>query len=67
MQCRGRPQPRGLDYCCSQLGVELAGELLKFEEVPEALEYRQTLRAQAGGNPSTAAVEVTPQGFLTPA
>ncbi len=29
---------------------ELAGELLEFKEAPEALEYRQTLRVQAGGN-----------------
>jgi hypothetical protein len=38
---------------------ELAGELLEFQEVPEALEYRQGLRAHAVGNRSTAAVEVT--------
>lgn len=28
---------------------ELAGELLQFQEVPEAIEYRQCLRAQNGG------------------
>jgi hypothetical protein len=28
---------------------EFAGELLEFREIPEALEYRQCLRAQAGG------------------
>jgi hypothetical protein len=39
---------------------ELAGELLEFEEVPEALEYRQSLRARAGSDQSTAAVEETP-------
>jgi len=26
---------------------ELAGELLQFQEIPEAIEYRQCLRAQA--------------------
>jgi hypothetical protein len=35
---------------------ELAGELLEFKEVPEALECHQTLRAQADGNPSAAVV-----------
>jgi hypothetical protein len=34
---------------------ELAGELLEFQELPEALEYRQSLRAQLGGNPSKGA------------
>ena len=29
---------------------ELAGELLQFQEVPEAIEYRQSLVAQAGTN-----------------
>src|ERR1700694_5330488 len=37
---------------------ELAGELLEFREVPEALEYRQCLRAHARGNPPTASAEV---------
>jgi hypothetical protein len=31
--------------------AELAGELLQFQELPEALEYRQCL-AQAPGQPS---------------
>lgn len=31
---------------------EFAGELLQFNETPEALEYRQCLRLQAGGSPS---------------
>ena len=35
----------------------LAGEVLEFQELPEALEYRQCLRAQA----RPASVEVTPQ------
>jgi hypothetical protein len=34
---------------------QLAGELLEFQELPEALEYRQCLHAQAAINPSTAA------------
>jgi hypothetical protein len=33
----------------------LAGELLQFEEIPEALEYRQCLKALSGG-PATAAI-----------
>jgi hypothetical protein len=37
---------------------ELASELLEFREVPEALEYRQCLRAHARSNPPTAAAEM---------
>ena len=40
---------------------ELAGELLEFKELPEALEYRQSLRAQAAGNPPTSAIKVPQQ------
>ena len=46
---------------------ELAGELLEFKEVPEALEYRRSLHAQAGITPPAAAIEVDPQGSLSPA
>jgi hypothetical protein len=35
---------------------EFAGELLEFQEVPEAIEFRQCLRAQAGSDPFVAAV-----------
>jgi hypothetical protein len=34
---------------------DLAGELLQFQETPEALEYRQCLREQSGGTSSPAA------------
>jgi hypothetical protein len=34
----------------------VAGELLHFEEVPEAIEYRQCLNARTGGAPSLAAI-----------
>jgi Meiotically up-regulated gene 113 len=33
----------------------LAGELLHFQEVPDAIEYRQCLHAQARATPSLAA------------
>jgi Meiotically up-regulated gene 113 len=41
---------------------QLAGELLEFRELPEALEYRQCLRAQAASNPSAEVAEQQPVG-----
>ncbi len=35
---------------------ELAGELLQFQEIPEAIEYRQCLRIKSEGDPAAAIV-----------
>ena len=48
-----------LELKAQQGELALAGEMLEFHEVPEAIEYRQSMRAHAGSNPSTAPISVT--------